>query len=119
MAEPAGPILTVEGLTKRYDVSNPWLARLVSRGQRRIVHAVEDVSFEIARGTTFALVGESGCGKSTIARCISGILPVSGGSIRFMGADMARLRNRRAALPYRRNLQMIFQDPYASLSKHE
>ena len=116
MAEAADPILAVDGLTKRYDVSMPWLARLVTREPRRVLHAVEDVSFRITRGTTFALVGESGCGKSTIARCVSGILPVSGGSITFMGTDTARLGNRRAALPYRRNLQMIFQDPYASLN---
>jgi peptide/nickel transport system ATP-binding protein len=116
MTEAAGLILKVDGLTKRYDVSMPWLARLLTGKQRRVVHAVEDVSFAIARGTTFALVGESGCGKSTIARCVSGILPVSAGSITFMGADMAHFRNRRAALPYRRNLQMIFQDPYASLN---
>ena len=116
MAEAAGPILRVDRLTKRYDVSMPWLARVLARGERRIVHAVEDVSFAIARGTTFALVGESGCGKSTIARCIAGILPVTGGSISFMGADIAHFRSRRAALPYRRNLQMIFQDPYASLN---
>ena len=116
MAELAEPILNVDRLTKRYDVSTSWLARLVTREERRVVHAVEDVSFAIARGTTFALVGESGCGKSTIARCVSGILPVTAGSISFMGADIARFRNRRAALPYRRNLQMIFQDPYASLN---
>jgi peptide/nickel transport system ATP-binding protein len=116
MAEADGPILAVEGLTKRYDVSTPWLARVVTREKRRVVHAVEDVSFSIAKGTTFALVGESGCGKSTIARCVAGILPITGGAIRFMGTDMARLASRRAALPYRRNLQMIFQDPYASLN---
>ncbi len=116
MADPAAPILAVAGLTKRYDVSTPILARIVAREPRRVVHAVENVSFAIARGTTFALVGESGCGKSTIARCIAGILPVTAGSITFMGTDMAHLSGRRAALPYRRNLQMIFQDPYASLN---
>ena len=115
MAEPYD-MLRVERLTKRYEVSTPWLARILARGERRVVHAVEDVSFAIPRGTTFALVGESGCGKSTIARCIAGILPVTGGTIAFMGDDIARFRSRRAALPYRRNLQMIFQDPYASLN---
>ena len=90
MTELADPILKVDRLTKRYD----RLARLVTREERRVVHAVEDVSFAIAHGTTFALVGESGCGKSTIARCVSGILPVTAGSIAFMGADIARFRNR-------------------------
>ena len=116
MADTADSILRVDRLTKRYDVSTPWLARILAREKRRVVHAVEDVSFSVVRGTTFALVGESGCGKSTIARCIAGILPVTGGSISFMGTDIAHFRSRRAALPYRRNLQMIFQDPYASLN---
>jgi peptide/nickel transport system ATP-binding protein len=115
-AENHDVVLRVERLTKRYVLGVPLLARLVARERHRIVHAVEDVSFEIARGTTFALVGESGCGKSTIARCIAGILPPTSGSIHFIGADIARLRTRSAALPYRRNLQMIFQDPYASLN---
>ena len=116
MAEGGDFFLRVDQLTKRYDVSTPWLARLLSRGKRRVVHAVENVSFAIPRGKTFALVGESGCGKSTIARCIAGILPVTSGSISFLGADIAGFRSRRAALPYRRDLQMIFQDPYASLN---
>ena len=109
-------ILTVSGLTKRFDASNPWILRLLSQEPRRIVHAVEDVSFEIGRGTTFALVGESGCGKSTIARCVAGILPPSAGRITFMGADMADRRMGAAARRHRRHLQMIFQDPYASLN---
>jgi peptide/nickel transport system ATP-binding protein len=116
VAEQPDCVLRVERLTKRYWLSMPWLARILARGKRRVVHAVEDVSFAIPRGTTFALVGESGCGKSTIARCIAGVLPVTGGSISFMGEDIARFRGRRASLPYRRNLQMIFQDPYASLN---
>src|SRR4051812_32677819 len=116
MADVERPVLAVDGLTKRYEVSMPWVARVFTREARRVVHAVEDVSFAIARGTTFALVGESGCGKSTIARCVAGILPVTAGTIAFMGADIAHFRNRREALPYRRNLQMIFQDPYASLN---
>ena len=116
MAEGGDFVLRVDQLTKRYDVSTPWLARLLSGEKKRVVHAVENVSFAIPRGKTFALVGESGCGKSTIARCIAGILPVTGGSISFMGADIAGFRSRRAALPYRRDLQMIFQDPYASLN---
>jgi peptide/nickel transport system ATP-binding protein len=72
------------------------------------------VSLAIERGTTFALVGESGCGKSTIARCIAGILSPTAGSIAFMGSEVTRPRSRRD--PRRRHLQMIFQDPYASLN---
>jgi peptide/nickel transport system ATP-binding protein len=104
-------VLKVRGLTKRFDASSPWIMRMLSGEPRRIVHAVEDVSFEIARGTTFALVGESGCGKSTIARCIAGILAPSSGSVTFMGAAM----DGDTAGRHRRHLQMIFQDPYASL----
>jgi peptide/nickel transport system ATP-binding protein len=109
-------ILAVSGLTKRFDVSSPWLLRMLARQPRRVVHAVEDVSFAVARGTTFALVGESGCGKSTIARCIAGILPRSAGRITFMGVEMAGERAGPQARDRRRHLQMIFQDPYASLN---
>jgi peptide/nickel transport system ATP-binding protein len=109
-------VLTVRGLTKRYRAGNPLLARFLSRAARRIVHAVEDVSFTIERGTTLALVGESGCGKSTIARCIAGILAPTSGTISFMGFDMAQTHAGRALRLHRRHLQMIFQDPYASLN---
>jgi peptide/nickel transport system ATP-binding protein len=98
----ADPILTVDHLTVRFDTSAPWLVRLLTRSPRRVVHAVEDVSFAIAPGTTFALVGESGCGKSTIARTIAGIQRPTAGAVAFAG-----LRGR--------DLQMVFQDPYASL----
>ncbi|WP_029354538.1 oligopeptide/dipeptide ABC transporter ATP-binding protein [Bosea sp. 117] len=109
-------ILSVDRLTVRFDASAPLLKRLVTGAGRRIVHAVEEVDFEVARGSTFALVGESGCGKSTIARTIAGIQPPTAGSVSFMGVDIAGFRTRHAAMPYRRNLQMIFQDPYASLN---
>jgi peptide/nickel transport system ATP-binding protein len=110
------PILAVKALTKRFDTSRPGVVRLLSGEPRRIVHAVEEVSFEIRAGTTFALVGESGCGKSTIARCIAGILRPTSGTIAFLGTNLAAVRGRRAELPFKRNLQMIFQDPFASLN---
>jgi len=110
------PILAVKGLTKRFDVSKHRIVRLVSGEPRRIVHAVEDVSFDITQGTTFALVGESGCGKSTIARCLAGILRPTSGTVLFMNTELAAMRGRRALLPFKRNLQMIFQDPYSSLN---
>ncbi|HEY9211254.1 MAG TPA: oligopeptide/dipeptide ABC transporter ATP-binding protein [Ancylobacter sp.] len=109
-------ILSVDRLTVRFDASKPLLSRLLTRSGRRTVHAVEDVEFEIARGTTFALVGESGCGKSTVARTIAGVQRPSAGSVSFMGVDIAGFHTRHASMPYRRNLQMIFQDPYASLN---
>jgi peptide/nickel transport system ATP-binding protein len=116
MLDRDGPILMVGGLTKRFPVRRPWVLRVLSREPRRFVHAVEGVSFEIPRGTTFALVGESGCGKSTIARCIAGILPPTAGTITFMGSDVTLAGARGAGLTRRRHLQMIFQDPYASLN---
>ncbi|MEP9350529.1 oligopeptide/dipeptide ABC transporter ATP-binding protein [Xanthobacter sp. KR7-225] len=112
----ADVILSVDQLTVRFDASPPLLKRLVTGAPRRTVHAVEAVDFEVARGSTFALVGESGCGKSTIARTIAGIQAATTGSVSFMGVNVAGFRTRRGALPYRRNLQMIFQDPYASLN---
>ena len=109
MLDPERAILAINGLTKRFGVRQPWILRTLSPRPRRFVHAVEDVSFSILRGTTLALVGESGCGKSTIARCIAGILSPTAGSITFADAGIAAHGNRQ-------NLQMIFQDPYASLN---
>ncbi len=79
------------------------------------VHAVDGVNLEIHKGETFGLVGETGCGKSTLARCVNGLLPVTSGRIEFDGSDITNL-GRRAMRPYRRDMQMIFQDPYGSLN---
>ncbi|MCA0920368.1 ABC transporter ATP-binding protein [Pseudooceanicola nanhaiensis] len=95
-------ILEVDGLERRFDVSAPWLNRLIERKPRRTLRAVDGVDFVIQRGQTLALVGESGCGKSTIAKLVTGLHPPSGGAIRFHGD--------------RDRLQMIFQDPFASLN---
>lgn len=110
------PILAVTGLTQRFDVSRPWLTRVLARENRRVVHAIEDVSFEIARGTTFALVGESGCGKSTIARSIAGILRPTKGNIVFAGRPSRSGEEACTRRASQGQLQMIFQDPYASLN---
>ena len=109
-------VLSVNGLTKRFAAATGLLGWLASKTGRRVVHAVEDVSFTIERGTTLALVGESGCGKSTIARCIAGILTPTAGTIDFMGFDMSAPHAGRALREHRRHLQMVFQDPYASLN---
>lgn len=109
-------LLSVDHLTVRFDVSATWAKRVLTGAPRRVVHAVEAVDFQVPRGSTFALVGESGCGKSTIARTIVGVQAPSAGSVSFMGVDIAAFKTRHAAKPYRRHLQMIFQDPYASLN---
>jgi len=108
-------LVQVEGLTRRFDISKPWLNRVLERESRQFLTANADVSFEIKKGETFALVGESGSGKSTIAKMIVGLLAPSAGHIRFDGQDMdfASGANMRAL---RRRFQMIFQDPFASLN---
>jgi peptide/nickel transport system ATP-binding protein len=111
----AGPLVAVEGLSRVFDISKPWLARALDRSPRLILRAVQDVSFTIERGETFALVGESGSGKSTIARMVVGLLPPTRGGILIDGVDLATA-NRAAVRGLRRRIQMIFQDPYASLN---
>jgi peptide/nickel transport system ATP-binding protein len=94
------PLLKLASVSRDFDVSRPWLNRVIEREPRRILRAVDTVSFEISRGETLGLVGESGCGKSTVARLIAGLYAPTEGRIEFQG----------------RRLQMIFQDPYASLN---
>jgi peptide/nickel transport system ATP-binding protein len=113
---PNETLLSVSHLTVRFDASRPWLQRLLTASPRRTVHAVEDVSFEIGRGQTFALVGESGCGKSTIARAIVGIQNPTEGTIAFKGTGISGPGNRQGASFHKRDMQMVFQDPYASLN---
>jgi peptide/nickel transport system ATP-binding protein len=113
-AAPAGPpMMAAEDLAKSFDVSRPVLQRLLAGESRRILRAVDGVSFEIPRGTTLSLVGESGCGKSTVARLVVGLYPPTRGRVLFDGQDLARAR---AESAQRRRMQMIFQDPYASLN---
>jgi peptide/nickel transport system ATP-binding protein len=81
-----------------------------------MLRAVDGVSFAIERGATLALVGESGCGKSTVARLICGLYEPTSGSVRFDGVDLAKIERRADMLAMRRRFQMIFQDPYASLN---
>jgi peptide/nickel transport system ATP-binding protein len=108
------PLLTVDGLSKIFAVTEPLVARLVARAPRRAIRAVDDVGFTIAAGRSLGLVGESGCGKSTVARCVAGLTAPSAGTIRFRGATIQDIAAGRA--PYRREIQMIFQDPYGSLN---
>ncbi|NLI20011.1 MAG: ATP-binding cassette domain-containing protein [Clostridiales bacterium] len=100
------PLLRVTNLTKHFPVRG---------GGRRVVHAVDDVTFHIDRGTTFGLVGESGCGKSSCARTIIRIYDPTSGSVELDGQEIAACPAREL-MPMRRRMQMIFQDPYASLN---
>ena len=104
------------GLKRYFDVSAPWLVRKIEGRPRQIVQAVDGIDIEIAKGETFSLVGESGCGKSTVARLVVGLYPPTAGTIEFDGNDMAGRRSRSDMAALRRRMQMIFQDPYASLN---
>jgi peptide/nickel transport system ATP-binding protein len=94
------PLLKLAAVSRDFDVSAPWLNRMLEREPRRLLRAVDGVSFEVERGETLGLVGESGCGKSTVARLIVGLYTPTEGRVEFQG----------------RRMQMIFQDPYASLN---
>jgi peptide/nickel transport system ATP-binding protein len=110
------PLVEVHNLSKTFDVSAPWLNRVVERKPRQFVHAVDGVSFAIPRGKTLALVGESGCGKSTVARLLVGLYAATQGHVKFDGRDIAGTLASADAQALRRRMQMIFQDPYASLN---
>ena len=107
----ANSLLAVEHLEQYFPVKQ---GVLVDREVAR-VHAVDDVSFELAEGETLGLVGESGCGKTTLARTIMRLLEPTGGTISFDGRDITHFSAKRMR-PLRRELQMVFQDPFASLN---
>jgi peptide/nickel transport system ATP-binding protein len=110
------PLLEAEGLKCHFDVSPPLLNRLIEGRAPRIVRAVDGVSFRIDKGTTFGLVGESGCGKSTLARLIVGLYQPKAGAIRFEGVDLADPAARASRAGPQGRMQMIFQNPFASLN---
>ncbi|MER7997621.1 dipeptide ABC transporter ATP-binding protein [Streptomyces sp. NPDC095613] len=112
MAErPAEPILEVRDLVKHY----PLTRGVLFRKRTGAVRAVDGVSFELAAGETLGIVGESGCGKSTVARTLVHLERPTAGRIRYRGEDITRLSGR-ALKAVRRNIQMVFQDPYTSLN---
>src|SRR2546423_6566749 len=103
------PLVEVRNLVKHFPIKGGVLQRTVG-----IVQAVDNVSFDIQRGETLGLVGESGCGKTTVGRLLLRLIEPTGGEIRFDGTDITKLRGS-ALKPYRRRMQIIFQDPFASL----
>jgi oligopeptide/dipeptide ABC transporter ATP-binding protein len=107
---PGDALLSVTDLVKHFPVQSGSLRRT-----RDVVHAVDGVSLEVRRGETLGLVGETGCGKSTLARCIARLFDITSGRIVFDGRDISRLPPRHLR-PMRREMQMIFQDPYGSLN---
>lgn len=106
----SGPLLKVENLTKHYPLGPKFLKKSVP-----VVRAVEDVSFFVEAGETFCIVGESGCGKSTIARLLMRIAEPTSGRVMIDGTDIAGLKKHELRA-WRRRMQMVFQDPYSSLN---
>jgi len=110
------PFVRVQNLRRVFDVSKPWLNRVLEGGDLEFLKAVDGVTFDIRRGETFALVGESGSGKTTVARMVVGLLPPSSGEVMIDGVSMTDAKQAQTRRRLRRRIQMIFQDPYASLN---
>ncbi len=109
-------LVQVSNLTRLFDVSKPWLNRVIEREDRMFLRAVDNVSFEIRKGETFALVGESGSGKSTVAKMVVGLIPPTEGEISIENVSMTDPAQVETMRSLRRRIQMIFQDPFASLN---
>jgi oligopeptide/dipeptide ABC transporter ATP-binding protein len=115
--ERGATLLKVKNLIQEFELPSSWLERCLGK-EKKIVHAVNDVSFEIEAGEVFSLVGESGCGKSTTARTVVRLLSPKKGEIFFEDKEIGRL-NSRELRPVRRKMQMVFQNPYASLDPRQ
>ena len=112
----AAPLVDVKNVGRTFDVSKPWLNRIIERRPRQFLPAVTDVSFSIASRETFALVGESGSGKSTVAKLTVGLIAPTAGDVVIAGVSMNDPARRSERQRLRRRIQMVFQDPYASLN---
>src|SRR6202000_1200887 len=108
--------IAIKNLRRVFDVSKPWLNRVLEGGHLEYLKAVDGVTFDIAKSETFALVGESGSGKTTVARMVVGLLPPSSGEVIIDGVSMTDPRQAQARRQLRRRIPMVFQDPYASLT---
>ena len=109
-------MLKVNNLSKFFDVSNSWITRALENQPRQILKAVDGISFEIKKGETFSLVGESGCGKSTVAKLVVGLHEPSNGEVVFDKINLTKAIKEKETNAIRHRWQMIFQDPYASLN---
>ncbi len=109
-------IVVVKNLTRIFDVSKPWLNRIIEKLPRALLTAVSNVSLNIEEKTVYALVGESGSGKSTIGKMVVGLLPPSAGLVEIEGVDLFKSTDDEAVDRVRSDIQMIFQDPFASLN---
>ncbi len=109
-------LVEVRNLRRVFDVSKSWLERTIEREPKRFLKAVDGVSFDIMKGETLALVGESGSGKSTVARMVVGLLTPTDGAVSIDGVAMNDPKSSGELRTLRRRIQMIFQDPYASLN---
>ena len=110
------PLVEVENLERYFDVSPPFLNRVIERTGHIYVRAVDCISFAISKGETFSLVGESGCGKSTVGHLLVGLYSPTQGTIKFDGINLGGGKDRLKHSDTQSRMQMIFQDPYASLN---
>jgi peptide/nickel transport system ATP-binding protein len=115
-AQPKSALVECRDLGRIFDVSKPWLNRVIERAPRRLLTAAADVTFSIGRRETFALVGESGSGKSTVAKMVVGLIPPTTGEVIIDGVSMSNPKHDSDRRRLRRRIQMVFQDPYASLN---
>ena len=109
-------LVKVARLTRVFDVSKPWLNRVIERLPRALLTAVSDVSFEVPERSVYALVGESGSGKSTIGKMVVGLLQPTEGHVEIEGVELARETDAAKVEAVRSDIRMIFQDPFASLN---
>jgi peptide/nickel transport system ATP-binding protein len=109
-------LISVRNLTRVFDVSKPWLNRVIERLPRSLLTAVSDVSFDVEDRSVYALVGESGSGKSTIGKIVVGLVSPSDGTVEVRGVDLSNSEDAAEIAAVRADIQMIFQDPFASLN---